>query len=136
MMSLEPTVRMKTMLKYQQTCISGSLSATMRSALVKSLQMSSAAFRNFSFSYSSREKPLTTRIPRTFSSTDSFSLSYLRKTRLKAGMALRVMRIRPPIITGSTKTNVAASFPPMMKAMMTAKTSISGERTAVRMTIM
>ena len=35
-----------------------------------------------------------------------------------------------------TMTKVSASLPPMMKAMVTAKISISGERMAVRMTIM
>ena len=70
-----PTVRMKSMLKYMHSCISGELSATMRSAFVKSMQMESAAAPNFFFSYSSRAKPLTTRIARTFSSMDSLSLS-------------------------------------------------------------
>ena len=55
---------------YLQICISGILNATMRSALVKSRRISSAAALNFCFSYSSREKPLTTRMARTFSSTD------------------------------------------------------------------
>ena len=46
----EPTVKMKTMLKYMQSCMMGEFMATMRSALVKSLQMLSAAAPNFFFS--------------------------------------------------------------------------------------
>ena len=46
----EPTVKMKIMLKYMQSCMSGEFMATMRSALVKSLRMLSAAAANFFFS--------------------------------------------------------------------------------------
>ena len=45
-----PTVRMNTILKYMHSCISGAFMATMRSALVKSTQMLSAAAANFFFS--------------------------------------------------------------------------------------
>ena len=50
MMSFEPTVRMKIMLKYMHSCMSGLLSATTRSAYVKSLQISREAWPNLSFS--------------------------------------------------------------------------------------
>ena len=73
---------------------------------------------------------------RTFSSMDSLSLSYLRKTERKAGMACLAMSSRPPTRTGTTTTKVRASLPPMMKAMMMANRNISGARTAVRMIIM
>ena len=75
-------------------------------------------------------------MPRTFSSTDSFIRSYLWKTARKAGMALRAMSSSPAISTGMTTTKVMASVPPMRQAMMTAKTNISGARTAMRMAIM
>ena len=123
-------------MKYMQKFISGVLNATMRSALVKSSVMASAAPANFFFSYSSREKPLTTRSPRTFSSMDSFRASYFRNTRWKAGIALRLMSRNPSASNGMTTANVKASQPPMTVAMTTEKISISGLRTAVRISIM
>ena len=134
--SLAPTNSTKTMLKYRQSCISGEFSATIRSALVKSLQILSDALPNLTFSYSSREKPLTTRMPRTFSSMDSFILSYFLNTARKAGSALRPIRIRPKRSTGTMKRKVAASGPPITKPMTMANRNISGALTAIRITIM
>ena len=114
MMSREPTNSTKIMLKYTQNCISGALSATTRSAKVKSLAISCEAAANFCFSYPSRAKPLTTRIARTFSSTDSLSLSYLRNTARNAGIALRAIRRSPITSTGMIMRNVVASAPPMI----------------------
>ena len=114
MMIREPTNSTKTMLKYTQNCISGALSATTRSAKVKSLAISCEAAANFCFSYPSRAKPLTTRIARTFSSTDSLSLSYLRNTARNAGIALRAIRRSPITSTGMIMRNVVASAPPMI----------------------
>ena len=116
--------------------MSGELSATIRSARVKSERIFSAAAPNFSFSYSSREKPLTTRMARTFSSMDSFSLSYFLKTARNAGMALRPIMISPKASTGMMTTKLVASMPPMTYAITMEKISISGERTAMRMSIM
>ena len=112
-MSFAPTSSTNTMLKFMQRVISGVLSATMRSAFVKSLRMSPEAAANFCFSKPSREKLLTTRIPRTFSSMDSFIRSYLRKTARKAGIACRAMVISPTASTGTTTMKVVASAPPM-----------------------
>ena len=50
MTSLEPTIIINTMLKYTHSCMSGELSATMRSAWVKSPQISLDAAPNFFFS--------------------------------------------------------------------------------------
>ena len=135
MMSREPTVRMKTMLKYMHRLISGLLSATIRSAYVKSLRMLSEAAANLLFSYSSRAKPFTTRIPRTFSSTDSLSRSYLRNTARKAGIAFWAISSSPATSTGMTTTKVMASRPPMRQAITIENTNISGARTAMRMAI-
>ena len=49
-MSLAPTSSTKTMLKFMQMVIRGLFSATIRSALVKSLAMLPEAAANFSFS--------------------------------------------------------------------------------------
>ena len=98
--------------------------------------MLSEAAENFAFSYSSRAKPLTTRMPRTFSSTDSFIRSYLWKTARKAGIAFLAISTRPRISAGTTTTKVSDSVPPMRQAMTMAKTNISGARTAMRMAIM
>ena len=49
MVSREPTNSTNAILKYRQICISGVFSATIRSALVKSAQISSAAAKNFFF---------------------------------------------------------------------------------------
>ena len=114
MMIREPTNSTKIRLKYTQNCISGALSATTRSAKVKSLAISCEAAANFCFSYPSRAKPLTTRIARTFSSTDSLSLSYLRNTARNAGIALRAIRRSPITSTGTIMRNVVASAPPMI----------------------
>ena len=124
------------MLKYMHSCMIGAFSATMRSAFVKSLQISSAAVWNFFFSYSSREKPLTTRMPRTFSSMDSFSLSYFLNTLRNAGSAYLPISSRPNTSTGTTTTKVIASLPPIRNAMMIENVSISGARTAMRISIM
>ena len=78
---------------------------------------------------------MTTRIPRTFSSMDSFSRSYLRKMRRKVGSAFLPMSSRPQPKTGITTTKVSASFPPMIKAMVVEKISSRGARTATRMSI-
>lgn len=123
------------MLKYMHSCISGALSATIRSARVKSPRISSAAAPNFFFSWSSREKPFTTRIPRTFSSMDSFSRSYLRNTERKAGIAFLAIMSSPKTSTGMMITKEVASAPPIMNAMIIEKISISGARTAVRIVI-
>ena len=107
----------------------------MRSALVKSAAILSDAAANFSFSYSSRLKPLTTRIARTFSSMDSFMRSYFLKTARNTGIAFLPIMIRPKASTGTITTKLVASAPPMIYAMTTEKMSISGERTAMRISI-
>ena len=76
------------------------MKATILSAFVKSLQISSAAFPNFSFSYSSLAKPFTTRIARTFSSIDSLRRSYFLNTLRNAGIANFATNIRPKARTG------------------------------------
>ena len=48
--SFEPTIRINAILKYTHICIRGEFSATILSALVKSLQISPAAMPNFFFS--------------------------------------------------------------------------------------
>ncbi len=113
-MIFAPTSSTNTMLKFMHRVIRGVLSATMRSALVKSRQISPEAAANFCFSKLSRAKPFTTRIPRTFSSMDSFIRSYLRNTARKAGMACFAIVSRPTISTGTTTTKVVASLPPMV----------------------
>ena len=79
---------------------------------------------------------MTTRIARTFSSMDSLSRSYFLNTARNAGMAFFAIRKRPNTSTGITITKVSASLPPMINAIMTANRNISGERTAMRMSIM
>ena len=85
----------------------------MRSARVKSSRMFVDALRNFSFSYSSRAKPFTTRMARTFSSIDALSLSYLVKTARNAGMAFFPTMKSPKASTGMMTTKLMASAPPM-----------------------
>ena len=63
------------------------------SALVKSSFTSFDTLENFSFSYSSRTKDLTTRMPLTFSCTELFIASYFLKIRRKKGMTKRIMAI-------------------------------------------
>ena len=136
MTSFEPNVSTNTMLKYRHICMSGPSSATMRSALVKSMRISSDARSNFSFSYDSRAKPLTTRMAMTFSSTDSFRRSYLRNTLRNAGIALRETIMSPKTSTGTTTTNIIASAPAIVYAIIIANTNISGLRMATRISIM
>ena len=109
----------------------GELRPTIFSALVKSSLILSEALPNLSCSYSSLAKPLTTRIPRTFSSMDSFILSYFLKTARKAGIASFPIMIRPTARIGTTITKVVASEPPRTYAMMIAKANISGALTAI-----
>ena len=72
----------------------GWFQARMRSAPQKSWNTSPEAFWNFLFSYSSRTKLLTTRMPVTFSSTLSLRASYFLKMRRKMGMTVRAMLMR------------------------------------------
>ena len=73
---------------------------------------------------------------RTFSSIDSFNRSYFLKTLRNAGIAFFATRNSPTIRSGTTITNVPASAPPMIYAMVIEKTNISGHRIAVRISIM
>ena len=66
---------------------------------------------------------------------DSFIRSYFLKTERNAGIAFLAIISKPKTRTGITITNVIARLPPIRKAMITAKTSISGARTARRVTI-
>ena len=97
--------------------------------------MSSDAFENFCFSYSSLAKPLTTRIALTFSSTDSLRLSYFLNTFLNAGIANFAISKSPKIKIGTTITKVNANFPPIINDIMIEKINIKGERIAVLITI-
>ena len=73
---------------------------------------------------------------RTFSSMDSFIRSYFLNTARKAGIAFLAIMISPKSSTGITTTKVIARLPPIRNAITTAKTSISGARTAARIVIM
>ena len=123
------------MLIYMQRFIRGVFRATIHSAFVKSLRMLSAAVLNFCFSYSSREKPFTTRMPRTFSSIDSFNRSYFLNTLRKAGMAFLPMARRPKARMGITTTKTNANLPPMTNAMTVEKIRSSGLLMAMRINI-
>ena len=79
---------------------------------------------------------MTTRIACTFSCTESFSASYLRNTRRKIGMALRMTSARPTLSSGIVTRKISASRPPMTNPMTNEKISISGPRIATRMIIM
>ena len=114
----------------------GELRPTIFSALVKSNLMFEEALPNFSFSYSSLAKPFTTRIPRTFSSMDSLSLSYFLKTARKAGIASLPIITSPTPITGTTITKVVAREPPEINAITIAKANIKGALTAILIAIM
>ena len=50
-------------------------------------------------------------------------------------MAFLPIIISPKASTGMTTTKVSASLPPMMKAIITANRNISGERMAMRISI-
>ena len=67
---------------------------------------------------------------------DSFRRSYFLNTLLNAGIAFLAIIISPNTSTGMMTAKVAESFPPITYAMTTEKMSISGLRTAVRMSIM
>ena len=114
----------------------GELRPTIFSAFVKSNLIFEEALPNFSFSYSSLAKPFTTRIPRTFSSIDSLSLSYFLKTARKAGIASLPIITSPTAITGTTITNVVAREPPEINAITIAKANIRGALTAILIAIM
>ncbi len=75
--------------------IMGPFKAKSFSARVKSICTSVAATSNFFISNFSRTKLFTTRMPETFSSTDSLRASYLRKTRRKIGSTFRITKKRP-----------------------------------------
>ena len=62
---------------------------------------------------------------------DSLSLSYFLNTALNAGIAFFATRRSPQTRNGTTTTNVRASFPPMINAIIIEKMNISGLRTAV-----
>ena len=132
----EPNRRTNIMTAYMQTCISGPFSARISSAFVKSRQTSSAAAVNFSSSYSSLTNDFTTRMPFTFSWIELFSLSYFLKTFLKSGIVLRMTSTSPKARRGTAKRNIHAIRPPITKAITKANMSISGERMAMRMSIM
>ena len=66
---------------------------------------------------------------------DSFSRSYFLNTRRKAGIACLPMRNSPTPRTGITTAKVTASSPPIYAAITTEKISISGQRIAVRISI-
>lgn len=72
----------------------------------------------------------------TFSCTESLRASYLRNTRRKMGVALRITRARPTPSSGIVTRKIMARRPPMAKPMMKEKISISGPRMATRMIIM
>ena len=107
----------------------------MRSAFVKSLRILSDAAANFFFSYSSLAKPFTTRIARTFSSTDSLSLSYFLNTARNAGSACFAIIRSPKTRNGTMITKVIASLPPMINAIVIANRNITGALTAMRIHI-
>ena len=136
MMRYEPKYSTTAMLTYRQNCIIGLFSARIFSACVKSAQTSSAARANFCFSYSSRTNDLTTRIPLTFSWMESFSLSYLRNTRRNSGITVRATAYSPSASSGTSAINTNARRPPITNDMVSAKISISGARTAIRIIIM
>ena len=71
----------------------------------------------------------------TFSCTESFSASYLRNTRRKMGMALRMTSARPMLSSGMVNRKIIANRPPMTKPMIKEKINISGPRMATRMII-
>ena len=66
---------------------------------------------------------------------DSFSRSYFLNTRRKAGIARLPMKNNPTPSTGMTTAKVAASRPPIYAAITTEKISISGQRIAIRISI-
>ena len=70
-----------------------------------------------------------------FSWIELFRLSYFLNTFLNSGMALRITRTSPVPRKGMVKKKIHAIFPPMMKAIVKAKISISGARTATRIII-
>ena len=80
------------------------------SALVKSSFTSFDTLENFSFSYSSRTKDLTTRMPLTFSCTELFIASYFLKIRRKKGMTKRIMAIITTNRMGIITTKTSASL--------------------------
>ena len=56
-------------------------------------------------------------------------------TLLKSGITLRITRNKPKPSTGTTNRKIAAILPPMTKAIIKAKISISGQRMAMRIII-
>ena len=72
----------------------------------------------------------------TFSCTESFRASYLRKTLRNSGVAARMTRNSPISSSGMVNRKIMARRPPMIKPMAKEKTSISGQRTATRISIM
>ena len=72
--------------------MSGPLKVMYFSAFVKSLYMSAETPVNFSISWSSRTKALTTRMPLRFSCTTLLRPSYVSNTFSKTGCAFRTIR--------------------------------------------
>ena len=71
----------------------------------------------------------------TFSWIELFRASYFLNTLLKSGITLRITRNKPKPSTGTTNRKIAAILPPMTKAIIKAKISISGQRMAMRIII-
>ncbi len=116
--------------------MSGVIHARMRSTCTKLWYSSPEAALNFCFSCSSRTKDFTTRIPETFSSTESFRRSYFLKMRLKMGMTVReILNTAKPRRTETT-TNTAAMGPPVTNAITMENAIMSGARTTRRSSIM
>ena len=90
---------------------------------------------NFSVSKSSRTKLFTTRIALTFSCMELLRLSYFLNTDLKSGITFFIIRNNPNIKNGIIPTKIQESFFPTRIEAVTAKISISGLRTAIRMII-
>ena len=71
----------------------------------------------------------------TFSWIELFRASYFLNTLLKSGITLRITRNKPKPSTGTTNRKITAILPPMTKAIIKAKISISGQRMAMRIII-
>ncbi len=63
---------------------------------------------------------------------DSFRLSYFLNTRRKSGIAFFMTTNRIRESGGITATKIQASDPPITNAMTTEKTSMTGQRNAMR----
>ena len=118
-----------------QNCMTGALIAMIRSARVKSLRTSSAAFSNFFFSKSSRTKDLTTRMPLISSRTERFMLSYLWNTLSNTGCVLKMTTTSTAARTGTRARNTQEMVTLTENDIASEKMSMSGQRIATRMII-